>query len=551
MRAVIYARYSTDLQSAASVEDQVRVCKERITREGWELIQVFQDRAISGASSLRPGYQALLAGARDGAFDVVVAEALDRLSRDQEDMAGLFKRLRFAGISIVTLSEGEVSELHVGLKGTMNALFLKDLAAKTHRGLRGRVVAGKSGGGVTYGYRVIRRFGPDGAPIVGERQIDPAEAAVVLRIFKAYGAGEAPKKIALRLNADRVPAPRGGAWSASTINGNRARGTGILNNELYVGRLVWNRLAYVKDPETGRRRSRPHKDRDIVVSDVEELRIVPKELWDAAKARQSRLDAQASTKAPTDAKASAFWSKQRPRYLFSGLMRCGVCGSGFSKISATHFGCSGARNKGPTTCTSLRAVRQDVLESTVLDGLRQRMMDPDAYKAFAEEFTAEWNRLQMETTGDHAARVAELERTVRQIERMVDAIANGTAASAISVRLNALEQRRLALETEVATSTSPAPYLHPNLADIYRERIANLAAALSSEGAAEVREIIRGLIDTITLHPDGDTLRIDIRGELAAILGMSSNRGSGSANDLSVQIKMVAGTGFEPVTFRL
>ena len=200
----------------------------------------------------------------------------------------------------------------------MNALFLKDLAAKTHRGLRGRVEAGKSGGGVTYGYQVIRRIGPDGAPVVRERQIDPAKAAVVLRIFKAYGAGEAPKKIALRLNADGVPAPRGGAWSASTINGNRAQGTGILNNELYVGRLVWNRFAYAKDPETGRRRSRPHQDRDIVVPDVAELRMVPRELWEAAKARQARLDGQASAKAPAAVKGGAFWSKQRPQYLFSG-----------------------------------------------------------------------------------------------------------------------------------------------------------------------------------------------------------------------------------------
>ena len=77
----------------------------------------------------------------------MVAEALDRLSRDQEDIAGLYKRLRFAGVQMVTLAEGEISELHVGLKGTMNALFLKDLADKTRRRLRGRVEEGKSGRG--------------------------------------------------------------------------------------------------------------------------------------------------------------------------------------------------------------------------------------------------------------------------------------------------------------------------------------------------------------------------------------------------------------------
>lgn len=74
MRAVIYARYSSENQREASIEDQLRICKERVVREGWELLQVFQDRALSGSSALRPGYQALLAGAREGAFDVVLAE---------------------------------------------------------------------------------------------------------------------------------------------------------------------------------------------------------------------------------------------------------------------------------------------------------------------------------------------------------------------------------------------------------------------------------------------------------------------------------------------
>ena len=183
-RAVIYARYSTDIQSIASIDDQARLCKERIAHEGWQLVQVFQDRAMSGASAFRPGYQALLHAARDAEFDIVVAEALDRLSRDQEDVAALYKRLRFAGIRLVTLSEGEITELHVGLKGTMNALFLRDLAAKTHRGLRGRVEAGRSGGGNAYGYRVVRQIGANGVPSTGERAINLNEAAVVTRIFR-------------------------------------------------------------------------------------------------------------------------------------------------------------------------------------------------------------------------------------------------------------------------------------------------------------------------------------------------------------------------------
>src|ERR1700751_2386144 len=124
MRAVIYARYSSENQREASIEDQVRLCKARIDPEGWTLVATYTDFAQSGATHLRPGYQQLLADARAGTFDIVVAEALDRLSRDQEHVAGFFKQLTFSGVKIVTVAEGEINELHVGLKGTMNALFL-------------------------------------------------------------------------------------------------------------------------------------------------------------------------------------------------------------------------------------------------------------------------------------------------------------------------------------------------------------------------------------------------------------------------------------------
>lgn len=140
----LYARYSSAMQREASIEDQLRLCRERAVREGWTVGEVFADRATSGASMLRPGLQELLEEARSGRVDVVLTEALDRLSRDQADVAALYKRLSFAGVRIVTLAEGEITELHVGLKGTMNQLFLKDLADKTRRGLRGRVEAGRS-----------------------------------------------------------------------------------------------------------------------------------------------------------------------------------------------------------------------------------------------------------------------------------------------------------------------------------------------------------------------------------------------------------------------
>jgi DNA invertase Pin-like site-specific DNA recombinase len=89
-RAAIYARFSSENQRDASIEDQVRVCRALASREGWEVAETFADYAQSGASTLRPGYQALLAAMRSGQIHIVISESLDRLSRDQEHVAGLF-----------------------------------------------------------------------------------------------------------------------------------------------------------------------------------------------------------------------------------------------------------------------------------------------------------------------------------------------------------------------------------------------------------------------------------------------------------------------------
>ena len=331
MKVALYARYSSDNQRDASIADQLRVCRTHAEKQGWSIVEEYTDHAISGASLMRPGIQALIADAQRGRFQIVLAEAMDRLSRDQEDIAGVFKRMNYAGVRIVTLSEGEVSHLHVGLKGTMNALFLKDLAEKTHRGLRGRVEQGKSGGGNAYGYDVVRKLDANGEPIRGDRTINSQEAEVVRRIFRDFAAGLGPRAIAFRLNDEGISAPGSGAWGFSTINGNRLRGTGILNNEMYVGRLVWNRQRFIKDPDTGKRQARPNPDSEWVIQEVPELRIVDQDLWDAVKARQASVSASRDTRDTSS--PDHFREKRRPRYLFSGLSKCGCCGGGYSMIS--------------------------------------------------------------------------------------------------------------------------------------------------------------------------------------------------------------------------
>ena len=547
MRAAVYARFSSDNQRDASIEDQFRVCGDHATKAGFEITERYSDYAVSGASLNRPGIQSLLQDCRSDRCDVVLAEALDRLSRDQEDVAAIYKRLTFAGIKLVTLAEGEINELHVGLKGTMNSLFLKDLAAKTRRGLRGRVEQGKSGGGNSYGYDVVQKLAADGTPVRGERVINQDQAAIVLRIFNQYAHGKSPKAIARMLNDEGIPGPSGNDWGPSTINGNVARGTGILNNELYIGRLVWNRLRYVKDPETGKRISRLNPEEDWVNNEVPELRIVPQNLWDRIKARQANL-----TRPKGESADRPFWDRRRPRYLFSGLMKCGCCGGGYSKISQTQFGCSTARNKG--TCDNRLNIRRDVLEATVLDGLRHHLMDPALFEEFCREFTEELNRLRREELSSRSKHEAELNKVERDIRRLIEAIKDGVPGAAVKDEMMVLEARKEELQRLLTEAPEEQPILHPNLAQLYRRKVAQLTEALAGdETQAEAFDLIRSLVEEITLVPEDGELKVELKGNLAGILQLCST--SKSPSSLSPerleQVKLVAGAGFEPATFRL
>jgi len=148
---------------------------------------------------------------------VVVIESLDRLSRDVGDLNYVFKEMEHADVDLAQVHEGKADQITIGVRGLVGALFLKDLAHKVRRGASGKIRAGQRAGGVAYGYRPVL-----GKP--GESTIHEPEAEIVRRIFRAYAEGKTRREIAGELNADGVPAPRGGVWRASTLGGGRKRG---------------------------------------------------------------------------------------------------------------------------------------------------------------------------------------------------------------------------------------------------------------------------------------------------------------------------------------
>ncbi|KGJ03415.1 Site-specific DNA recombinase [Paracoccus halophilus] len=563
-RVALYARYSSDNQREASIEDQLRICREQAKREKWKIVGTYKDAGISGASmTLRPNIQALMQDAQAGQFDVVLAEALDRISRDQADVATFYKHLKFAGVPIVTLSEGEISELHVGLKGTMNALFLKDLAAKTHRGIRGRVEDGKSGGGLCFGYNVIKQLDARGDPIRGEREINETEANIVRRIFREFAAGIGPRTIARTLNEESVPGPNGKLWSDTTIRGHVKRGTGLVNNELYIGRLIWNRLRYIKDPSTGKRVSRMNSESEWIIKDVPELRIVDDELWQAVRERQGEI-AQKFVNVTEGARKHHKKNKlngvRRPRTLLSGLIFCGCCDGPYSLRGPQRYACSNHISKG--TCDNSRTIRQQELEYRVLTGLKDRMMAPEIVEEAMRAYAEETNRLNRERRSSGDAWKAELVKIEKQIRGIIEAIKAGMFHESMKAEMDMLEARKTELTALLADARDDTPDILPSASAIYAKKVSTLTKALNhKEERQKAAETLRGLIEKIVLTPGPERGEIyaTLHGELSTILvwterqaiGKSAKTTKPAAVATGMLVSVVAGVGFEPTTFRL
>ncbi len=525
-RAALYARYSSDRQNDRSAADQLALCRAWAERNNIAVTAEFTDEALSGASIVnRRGLARLLASAARREFDVVLCEAIDRLSRHQADMHAIRRDLAFRDIAIMTVQDGEVTALHAGVKGMLSELYLADLAQKTRRGQSARVREGFIGGGRSYGYRSGTR--------TGELIIEPSEAATIVRIFERYDAGETPREIAAALNRDGIRSPRGGAWAASAINGNPRRQNGILHNRLYIGEIVWNRQRFLKDPATGKRVSRPNPESEWQRAEAPQLAIVDRGLFDRVQQRK-------------EARARPHPSHVRkPPFVFSGLVKCRCCGSSYTSMGDGRLACVGKREYG--ICDNGSTITRVELERRVLKALRGALADGHMVELYVQTYI---EQLRERRAADRAVAGGTKRRlgiVKAQIEKLVDAIVNGTPAAAVNDRLRTLETERLSLEAalERADAENSVVRFHPAIAAQYRRHIEDLQKGLGS--GAEVFEKVRQLVEKIVVTPRDNKkpAEIEVHGLFAELLSISAGFSP------PVGGKLVAGRGFEPLTFRL
>ncbi len=527
MRAAIYARYSTDKQRESSIADQSNVCQKYADAEGFTVSIVHGDDGVSGSMPVaqRHGGAKLLADALADRFDVLIVEGLDRLSRDQVEQERIVRRLEHRGINIIGVSDGYDSRMGArkimrGVRGLINELYLDDLRHKTHRGQSGQVDRGFVAGGKSYGYRTIKT--EQGSHF----EIDEEQATWVRWIFTNYEAGWSVQRIAHELNRLGVKSPRGGTWAVSAIYGSPNKGSGILNNELYAGRYIWNRSQWVKDPDSGRCQRIDRPADEWKITDVPELIVIDQALWNSARTRMD--ETRLTTKRGKHG---------NPRTLFGGLMKCPYCDGAIVAINPRLYGCAANKDRGASVCKGIYFPRKEA-DMRLIGVLRSGLLSASAQQEFEEQFRAaitELRRNDGKSASNAKDRIAELDT---EIGRMVDAIAMIGMSDAIMSRLKAAEKERGELAASVA---SPGAKLnHSEMVSKAKQTILNLQAALTGD-VQTARKIIGNLMGEIRITEREKTVYAEYDNATEKLVMASSG----------VSIGLVAGAGFEPTTFGL
>jgi DNA invertase Pin-like site-specific DNA recombinase len=504
-RAINLGRFSASQQNPLSADDQLDVLREDCQRYGWEVIAEYKDEAKSGLKATnRTGYIEALAAIEEGRADVLCVASLDRLGRNSRELHDANNRLKDANAVIYTHDRGVMSRFEFALYAEMAQMESERLGERTTRGRRAAAERGRVMGDIPYGYRAVVEHDDAGNVRLNSRghqirrvEIDPERAQVVRRVHLDYQAGRSAQQIAVALTAEGVPPPEAGRlWQPMTIMGDRRAMTGLLRNPMYVGKVIHGKMKTERDDRTGHIRRRVADVADRIEHDMPWLRIVPQEVWDQNQERLSEL------------RKPSLRDHRRPKYLLTGLVKCGVCGASFVQVSS-RMACTARQLKA---CSNSRRVKREDLERCVLDGLVGRLAQPSVISWFIPEYLRERGPAMNEADDRHHRAVQrrdEAEREIANIIQQVKAGAQGYAAKLLNENLETLGAEKERLEREVAAG--PSQMVGALSANVIVDRMhalfENLGEALQGDerDAARARDIVRSLITKVSVTPTDST----------------------------------------------
>ena len=419
MTAVIYARYSSDSQREASIEGQLRDCKDYAEKNGITVVGTYIDRAYSAKTDDRPDFQRMIKDSAKKIFDVVLVWKLDRFARNRFDAVNYKYQLEKNGVHLVSamepISQGPEGIMVESMLIGMAEYYSAELALKVARGERENALQCKYNGGVV----------PLGFTIGKEDRlyhIDPETAPIVQEIFTRYADGEPAEKIAASLNERGLRTRTGKPFVKNSF-------FQIFRNRRYIGE---------------------YRYKDIVTPGGIPA-IVDQDLFDRVQQRfeQNRI-------------AHGRPAKEDVSYLLTTKLFCGKCGtlmggeSGTSHMGNTYYyyKCGNAKRHGKAHC-DLKAIRKEPLERFVVD---------TAIKViFSDEIIERLIDLVMEAQQKENTRLPVLKDQLRDTEKrlanLLEAIEQGILTPTTKQRLDELEARKEALNTSILEEELKKPVL--------------------------------------------------------------------------------------------
>jgi site-specific DNA recombinase len=504
---------------------------------------------VSGSRSDRPAYLQMLRAAQAREFDVLVIDDLARFGRDQVESERAIRRLEFCGLRIIAIADGydsssKARKVHRGVKGLMNELYLDDLKDKTHRGLTGQALKKFWAGGRPYGYRLIRIKDPSKldsygqALAIGTRlEIDEEQAAHVRWIFARYGDGWSPRAIAAELNRLHVASP-GSSWRNRVVR--RSSGwlgsavKSLLGNGLYAGSYDWNKTVWQKDPDTGKRRVASRPPGEWIRSQMPELKIVEDDLWQRVQARHAHAAA-AGANVREGMKRSGHRAGRSPGYLFSSLLKCGLCGGSMVIIGGQGkwktYGCATHKDGGEAACSNGLTAKLPIVEARLLRRVKEDLFTPELAAEVERRYARAAARQPKQPANDK--RIAEL---TAEVENLAEAIAGGAlrASKALGARLAAAEGELDRLSRAQVASRKLVRMPLP-VGERYQRLVANVEAELGRDvhkARTALRQIIGNEIPVLP-HESGKHLVARIGLDTEALMASGAS-----------EIFVVAGAGF-------
>jgi len=504
---------------------------------GWEILaeHIYSDKAVSGKSiAPRVEFNKLMEVVKSGKapFQYLIVNSTSRVARNLRDALKICAQFKFYGINVHYVSQGidtaqETYETLMMAHGLVDALYIKGISKETHKAIEGQVLKGYSGGGRHYGYNSRPVYGDgidqDGnrVRIAREYVIDPEEAKTIIRIFTYFGIkGKSVKWIVNLLNKElketgEPKSPGGTEWCVSTIIGSKRAFRGILNNEMFIGKYIWNKTTTKINPETDGKRMVVNDPGTWAVFENQDIRIVSDELWAAAKKRQKEIKKL----------AQGGFNKTKILYsehLLTKLAKCGTCGGSFGIVSGgphKKYGCSTNWNKGKYVCPNNTKIKGRAFEEAIVLTLCRELLKKDPLALLTSEIHVSLDEIVRETVKGRAKESIqeELNAAQQELENVHNFIKKGTNTETAESLLLGAEARQRDLKNELML------FEVGNLEDLklteaitekdLENYFAMVVEALTNP--ATTRETLHAIVDKIVVHCNNEAyVDIEIHEEL-------------------------------------